>query len=704
MTHPNTTIRSRKNSPASSQKPVETLMEFPFNQEQLHDLPFASEKEWIETNGLGGFAGSTIINLHTRRYHGLLVAAVTPPTERIVLLSKLEETIYISGEKYELGCNDYGGVIHPQGHLLQQSFTRKYFPQFIYSAGGVTLKKTIAMKHGENTTLIVYEVLEAKNRFELELLPLIAGRDYHSLTHASDGIRRDADFSDHVLKVRPYQSGPELFISVPGSEFLKQGDWYYHFNYSEEKYRGLEFEEDLFSHGKFNATLKQGDKLGIIISTENPSGRDAIRLLNEEKERRQKLLFGVPANELIQTLALAADQFIVRRDDDLKTIIAGYHWFTDWGRDTMISLPGLCLSTGKHDDAKKILQAFSQSVSEGMLPNRFLEKDAQAEYNNVDGTLWFFIAAYRYFLATGDKKFVLTEILPVMKEIIRWHEQGTRYHIHEDADGLLFAGEPGVQLTWMDAKVGDWVVTPRIGKPVEVNALWYNALRIFTALLSEQGETALAEKYTTKAERILHQFLSVFTDSDSGTLFDVVNGEEKDRSLRPNQLFATGLPFALVTGDQATKLIAVVREKLLTPLGLRSISFDDAQYKNHYGGSPLERDGAYHQGTVWSWLLGIYIDSIMKSGESNARKEARQIIEQLQPHLAESGIGTISEIFDGDAPHTARGCIAQAWSVAELIRVINEYQLVNAPKSKSKKVNSSMMKDKTKKKKSRKSA
>jgi len=476
----------------------------------LQDYKDASQHEWLETNGLGGWASSSIIGCNTRRYHGLLVAAIVPPVERMALVSKLEETIIVNNQQFELGVNNYGGVIQPNGNQHQTAFTKDLFPQFTYEVAGIKLKKTIAMVHGENTTLVIYDVLEADQPFTMELLPLFSVRGYHRLVRANDAVHHESDFSNGVFKAKLYDGTPDIFIKVPGSEFERGPYWYFHFNYDAERYRGLEFVEDLFSYGNFSLLLQEGDSLGVIISTDDPSDKDAHSLLRTEENRRLELFNDQPEDETLRQLLLAADQFIVKRAEDLKTVIAGYHWFTDWGRDTMISLPGLCLATGRFEDAKKILSAFAKSVSQGMLPNRFQDYGEPPEYNNVDGTLWYFIAIYKYLQATEDRDFVLNELLPVLTEIINWHLKGTRYNIHVTDDGLLYSGEPGIQLTWMDSKIGDWVVTPRTGKPVEISALWYNALSVYALLLEMNGEEDKSGEIKQKAELAKKSFNSQF--------------------------------------------------------------------------------------------------------------------------------------------------------------------------------------------------
>lgn len=642
----------------------------------LQNFAAAAQYEWLETNGLGGWSSSSVINAHTRRYHGLFAAATNPPAERTVLLSKLDETIVLNDKRIELSTNLYDGdVVHPAGNQYLKSFAKELFPEWIYEAEGVQLKKTIAMIHGENTVIVLYDVIKAPKEFTLELLPLMAGRFYHTLQHEGPQMHWDADFNNGIFHNQP-DGNLNVYINVPGSTYLHSPRWFKNFKYSLEEYRGLDYTEDLFNNGIISVQLKKGDSIGIIISTENPAERNAQELLAKESLRRQGLLNEQPQDETVQQLVLAADQFIVNRGEDLKTVIAGYHWFTDWGRDTMISLPGLCLSTGRFDDAKKILSAFAKSVSMGMLPNRFQDNNEPPEYNNVDGTLWYFIAVYKYLLTSNDKKFVLNEILPVLKEIIDWHFKGTRYNIHVDEDGLLYAGETGQQLTWMDARIGTWVVTPRMGKPVEIEALWYNALKIFAELLSMNKQKQYADEIETNAAKAKESFDKLFWYAAENYLYDVIDENGKPNAeLRPNQLFAISLPFALLQGDKAKKVLQVVTEKLYTSVGLKSLPADDVHYVHHYGGDQWHRDSAYHEGTVWSWLLGPYVDAVMKVHGAKGKAKAQKIISDFTYHLNEGCIGAVSEIFDADAPHHPRGCVAQAWGVAEILRVIKDYQL-----------------------------
>jgi len=437
-----------------------------------------------------------------------------------------------------------------------------------------------------------------------------------------------------------------------------------------EQERGLDAHEDLFCYGAFRRPMAAGERFGVIVSTGDVAGRDPIAMVATERARRAKVADAASSgDDVVRTLALAADAFVVRRGDDLRTIVAGYPWFSDWGRDTMIALPGLCLATSRHDDAKKILRTHARCADAGLLPNRFPDAGEAPEYNAVDAALWFFVAAHGYLEASGDEEFVLGELLPVLRDIVAWHIRGTRHGIHVADDGLLIAGSPGVPLTWMDAKVGDWVVTPRYGKPVEIQALWYNALSILADLEKRAGRGAESASLLTRAKQVKERFVEIFWNAQASCLFDVVDGDRKDASIRPNQIFALSLPYPLLPKNKARAVLAVVEEKLLTPYGLRSLAPDDPDYRGRYEGGPSLRDASYHQGTVWSWLLGPYADALVQTNGAVGRAKARKAVEGLAPHLLEAGLGTISEIFDGDAPHAPRGCPAQAWSVGEALRV-----------------------------------
>lgn len=643
------------------------------------DFEAASRREWLETNGLGGWAGSTICGVHSRRYHGMLVAALDPPVGRTVLLSRLEETVEIHGVRHELACNRFPGVVHPRGHEYLERFERGLFPIFTYHIDELLVRRTVAAIHGQNTVVIRYDVEATAaalpgSAFLLEVRPFVAGRDYHHLTRANESIRQEAVLDGRVLRLPSYEEVPEVRLHLPAAAAFKPApEWYYDFEYDREFYRGLDGREDLFTHGVVELAVRAGDQLTLVATIED-GAVDGDALLATEQLRRQELLADVPDNRLARHLHLAADQFLVRRGTDLRTIIAGYHWFTDWGRDTMIALPGIALATGRHDEARRILQVFSDAVSQGMLPNRFPDGGG-ADYNTVDATLWFFVAVHAYLEKTGDEEFVGV-LMPVLDEILKAHERGTRHGIKVDADGLLAAGEVGEQLTWMDAKVGDWVVTPRRGKPVEIQALWYNALRIYGALAQTLPAATATADVDAKAERALTSFGEKYWNQEQTCLFDVVDVDgvvgHCDPSIRPNQLFALSLPFPLLDGERARQVLDVTRRHLATPRGLRSLSPEDPAYRGHYGGSPLARDGAYHQGTVWGWLIGPYLSAWIRHGGEEGQRLAQAALDDFSEHLQEGCIGTVAEIFDGDGPHESRGAPAQAWSVAELLRVLHQ--------------------------------
>ena len=646
-----------------------------FEKEVCGDLDSAVRREWLETNGLGGFASSTIVGLNTRRYHGLLVAALKPPVERFVLLSKLEETLIIDGQRFDLSANRYPGVVHPQGFRYLKQFRLDPFPVFTYEIEGIEIEKSVCMLHGENTTVVQYHVKknnhpERPNKLFLEVRPLIAFRDYHSTTHENGAINSSIEEQAEQVSIRPYEGLPALYLSHGGAEITRTAEWYRNFEYDAERERGLDFREDLFNPLIFRFDLKGRRQAVIIASTEPHDVDRATEYRQAEITRRRNVVAGSHVEDAFaQQLAAAADQYVVSRGDQ-KTVIAGYHWFSDWGRDTMIALPGLTLPTGKLDVAKSILRTFAVRVDQGMLPNRFPDAGETPEYNTVDATLWFFEAARAYLAYSGDLDFVRDELYPVFTDIISWHVRGTRYGIKVDPGGLLSSGEQGVQLTWMDAKVGDWVVTPRRGKPVEIQALWYNSLCIMENLAQRFGDDAGAKRYRSMATVASWSFNRLFWNEKNGCLYDVTNGAPPDASIRPNQIFAVSLPHNMLSPERAKRVVAKVQEHLLTPYGLRSLSSDDAQYQGHYTGGPRQRDGAYHQGTVWPWLMGPFITAYLKVNQYSeaARSQVAAWLEPLKNHLQDAGLGHISEIFEGDAPHRPCGCIAQAWSVAEVLR------------------------------------
>ncbi len=632
------------------------------------DLDAALEREWLETNGLGGFASSTIAGLNTRRYHGLLVAATKPPVGRVLLLSKLEETLVVRGMRYELSANRYPGAVHPQGYRYLKEFRLDPFPVFTYEVADVELEKRVFLVDGENTVVLEYEVRGDTGGCILEVRPLIAFRDYHATTHANSALDPRVTITAGRASIAPYPGLPTLYFSHDAVSVESTGAWYYNFEFDRERERGLDYQEDLFNPCVLTFDLGLRAGATIIASTEPREASGGHALRRAEIERRAELLRAAPSDDpLVRSLVSAAGQFIVRRGE-LRSVIAGYHWFSDWGRDTMIALPGLTLATGRPDIAKNILLAFARTIDQGMLPNRFPDAGEAPEYNTVDATLWFFVALDALVRHTGDRQFVKEHFYEKLVSIIDWHERGTRYGIHADSDGLLACGE---RLTWMDAKAGDWVVTPRSGKPVEVQALWYNALRTLEAFAAKFDDIVTSARCLDLAlDLVRPNFVRLFWNDAAGCLYDVVDGDERDASIRPNQILAVSLPHTMLPEDKERQVVNRVERDLLTPYGLRTLATTDPRYRGRYEGDQRSRDAAYHQGAVWPWLLGPFFTAYLKVNGPQSRDRIAQWLTPFREHLRTAGLGQISEIFDGDPPHHPRGCIAQAWSVAEILRAV----------------------------------
>lgn len=641
--------------------------------EILTDFEFAASREWLETNGIGGYASGTLSGANSRRYHGLLVAAARPPLGRMVLLSKFEESLIIDGERYELSCNRYPGAIYPEGYKYITGFRLDPYPVWTYEVAAMTVERSVFMLHGENSTVIRWKAVNAVGKkVEIELKPLLAFRDHHHLRQWHDDFV-SCQVSKGIVSIRPESDGQTLYLAHSSAELEHQGHWYRDLEYPIERERGFDHHEDLYQ--PFSLRFDLTSDAVVIASTEIRNAADAMLHERSEIARRTDLITKAGFDDAFcNQLACAADQFIVSRGDG-KTVIAGYPWFSDWGRDTMIALNGLTLVTGRPEIAKSILLEFSKHISEGMLPNRFPDVGETPEYNTVDATLWYFEAIRAYVEKTDDDDLVRGDLYEKLVNVIEWHIRGTRYGIHVDTDGLLFAGEPGVQLTWMDAKIGDWVVTPRTGKSVEIQALWYNALCVMADLAERFGDTDGRHMYTNMAAAAKASFNGQFWNDGEDCLFDVINGLERDAAVRPNQILAVSLPYSMLDEDKARHVVIKVESDLLTPIGLRSLSPRDRNYVPVYKGSPVERDAAYHQGTVWAWLIGPFIDAYRRvhRNSPDANDRVVQFLDGLKTHLSAEGmVGQISEIFDADPPHAARGCPAQAWSVAELLRISAE--------------------------------
>ncbi len=653
----------------------------------------AEQREWLVTNGLGGFASGTVAGSSTRRYHGLLIAALQPPAARTHLVGALDETLTVEGKAYELATHRWAsGAVAPQGHLLIESFRfEQSIPVWTYRAGSARIEKRIWMRHRENTTFVQYTLLDASAPVAIDLKALVNYRDFHSATHAGFALnewRMPIDPEENGLRVTAFDGAAPFYLKSLEATAQPHHIWYRDFFYARENERGLEDHEDLLLAGIFRAALEKGKSLTLVFSTHTPVDLDGNAALNRELQRQSAILqaalpAGTPMSRLaaapgvfsaqsaasLPQLLLAADQFLVQRplpnQPEGMSVIAGYHWFGDWGRDTMITLPGLALATGRSEIARQILLAFSRYIDGGMLPNNFPDAGGSPGYNTIDATLWYFEAIRQYFAATNDLE-TLTTLFPVLGEIVMAHVNGTRYNIHVDPeDSLLYGGGPGVQLTWMDAKIGDWVVTPRTGKPVEINALWINTLETMAQFARQlQQPFDLYRQLSARAKSSFQKFWN----PERNCCFDVIDapGIGSDSKLRPNQIFAVSLPVSPLTAEQQRAVVEACAAHLLTPFGLRSLAPGEPGYTGVYSGPVRERDSAYHQGTVWGWPLGPF--ALAHYRVYRDRAAALALLEPLANATNIYGVGTLAEIFDGDPPHHPRGCIAQAWSVAELLR------------------------------------
>jgi len=636
--------------------------------------------EWLLTNGIGTYASSSAAGCNTRRYHGLLVAATQPPVGRVMTLSTVMETLTIDGETYELATNEFEGAFAPCGAALLREFRNDVAATFVYRVGDAEFTKEVLLAENANAVAVRYTLRGASGT--LRVRPFAALRDFHHLRLVSQPSRMTFETLDGGIGVadrsRPL---PMLCLLAGRAEWRAEPQWWYGFRYRADMARGQDGYEDLYTPGSFTWEIGDGEPRQLNAALEAPTPVDFDDALARRGNRLATLAATAPADdEVTGRLAVASDAFVVRRhfpDGAASTsILAGYHWFADWGRDTFIALPGLLLTMRRFEQARSVFRTFARHVSEGMVPNRFDDYSSAAHYNSMDASLWFILAAERYMAAARKagpdeartaQKFWRSVLEPAAESILRAYQEGTRFGIHADADGLVCGGDYNTQLTWMDAKLGKEVMTPRHGKPVEVNALWYCAHRILAERCDEADK---ARHYADAAGRIGPAFVEAFWDEGFGWLADCVTDGRRDMSLRPNQLFAASLPYSPLSDGQRQAVLAVVREKLLTPRGLRTLSPEDPRYRRRYGISWESRDRAYHQGTVWAWLAGAYVEASLRAGGGSklAVAQAKEYLDGFGEHLTEAGNGTVSEIFDGDAPHAPHGCIAQAWSVAELLR------------------------------------
>ena len=645
------------------------MVKLRFGRDICNCLPVAEKREWLVTNGIGGFAAGTVAGLLTRCYHGLLIAALAPPTQRTLLVTKIDESVQYNQKLYHLASNRWlGATIEPQGYINIESFHLEgTIPVWTFTCGDALLEKRIWMEQGENTTYTHYTYLRGNSPLTLNLTAFVNYRDFHGNTQGFNWQMAISPLEKGV-RVIAYNHAVPFYLLISQGEVFPAHIWYYRFDLAVERYRGLIDRENHLHGASFSATLKVGESVTIAASTRPDPNLDGQSSL-ESRYRYENSLINPQQPPWIQQLTLAADQFIVSRplrdQPDGKTIIAGYPWFGDWGRDTMISLRGLTLTTGRPAIARQILLTFSRYLDRGLLPNLLPDGGEMPEYNAVDAILWYFEAIRSYFNQTQDFEFLRT-IYPALTEVIAWFRRGTRYNIHLDDDGLIYAGEAGVQLTWMDAKVDDLVITPRIGKPVEINALWFNALKIMVQFAQYLGMDATDYE---KMRKMTLKGFSRFWDDSLGYCYDVLDTDKgNDASLRPNQLFAVSLSVEeLLNFPQKKAIVDICTVKLLTSRGLRSLTTDHPDYRGVYSGDRLKRDSAYHQGTVWGWLLGAFIEAHLKVYRDPILAES--FLTPMIDHLRDSCIGSLSEIFDGNAPFTPRGAFAQAWTVAEVLRV-----------------------------------
>ncbi len=641
------------------------------------------KKEWIIGNGLGGYASSTVIGAGTRTYHGLLVAAPENSPGRVLLLSSLDEELSLNGEVYRLATHKYPGTVSPEGFNYLSKFILAPFPMWVYQPDVFTVKKKVFMVHNSNTTCILYDIRSRKEGALLRIFPLTNSRSFHQTTRS-----RDLSFSQKAYPAGvKLESSNGFTLSLSSNlQYHRDPMWYYNFEYDAEKQRGLPFQEDNFNPGYFEGRLKLGtSRFFIAASTGDISSftlEQVEELYTREVYRQNLLAFNSRLTEpFALKLLRATDTFIVKNPSTGEnTVIAGYPWFSDWGRDSMISLPGLTLVPHRFEAAKSILKNFSRNCRKGLIPNNYPAFGGEPVYNTVDASLWFIHALGRYFAYTKDFLF-LSDTWETVEYIIDNYRKGTDFGIGMDSDYLI---RQGPQLTWMDAKIDEWAVTPRTGKACEINALWYNALKTASKLGTLLSKDI--SSYESLAAGVASNFEELFWNPETNCLFDLIYQDEtgkqiKDSAIRPNQIFAVALPYTMLPPEKEKAIVDRVEKDLLTPFGLRTLSSDNPAYVGHYQGGPESRDLAYHNGTVWPWLLGAYVKAYRKvhNYSKKSLEDMRVLLQGFDSHLETAGIGTISEVFDGDYPYFPGGCISQAWSVAEIFRAYVEDVLGTKP-------------------------
>ena len=633
----------------------------------------ALEREWIITNGLGGFASSTIIGANTRKYHGLLIAPLSPPLKRFLFLSKIEESVVSGGKTFSISTNIYPGTLFPMGYQHLVNFRLDPFPTFTFVLDDVELEKTVFLVHNKNQVVAKYKVIYSNMPIELSLSPLVAFRDFHSNTYENEVLNPEVKSDENLIWIQPYPDVPPLYFYLNTKNFQKTGFWYKNVEYPQDIKRGLQGRDDLFNPFTVSYSLKSGDTTYISASLEKLEESN-LALIEKNEILRVKTIKETPTIPnadigILGVLRVAADSFIVKRDN-LKTIIAGYPWLSEWGRDAMISLSGLCISTKRFEDTREILLKIIEYFKDGLLPNRFSERKNEVYYDSIDTPLHFINAIYYYFLETHDIETIRNPFYYAMQSIINYYTKGTHYNIHETEDNLLFWDDTQAGITWMNQKIEDKVVTHRPGMNVEINALWYNALKIMAYFANELGDIEFSKIYEARAEKTREGFNKLFPIPGKNFLYDTIYKDKKDETFRVNQIFAISLPFPILYEPLWQPVFQSVTEKLLTPYGLRTLSTDDPNYHPHYEGSQNQRDLAQHQGSVYPWLIGPYIDAFLRVNKRNfaTRQKGLKLLNKIFEHFNECGLGTISEIFDGAPPHRPKGCISQAWNVAEVLR------------------------------------
>ncbi|MDZ4847144.1 MAG: amylo-alpha-1,6-glucosidase [Chitinophagales bacterium] len=629
-----------------------------FDKNQLINLQYALNKELLRTNKRGAYASSTIIGCNTRKYHGLLVAPQPQlDMENHVFLSTLDETVLQRDAEFHLAIHKYPGLFHPKGHKYIADFSSDPIPYWIYRVGGVVLKKEILFSSDIDCVMLRYTLLDAHSPTTLRLMPLLAFRNYHSLSKANIYANKKYEDIPNGIKLRLYSGYADLHLQASKeAEYVSSPDWYYNFEYPKEQERGYPFQEDLFVPGFFEFQIKKGEEVVFSASLEEMKPRTLKTTFNKELKAR------VPRNSFENCLLNSAKQFIVERDKKTE-IVAGYHWFGRWGRDSFIALPGLTLVTGHAEQCKAALNTLAAQMKNGLFPNM------GNSYNSVDAPMWFFWTLQQYSEFTDTEVKVWLTFGAKMRAILEAFRKGTDYNIKMQENGLISAGYPGVALTWMDAIVDGKPVTPRTGMAVEINALWYNAVCFSLHLAKAAEDEKFVKQWEDLPALISDSFVKTFWSEQKKYLADVVNGNDKDWSVRPNQIFATSLPYSPLDEQMKLEVLEKVKNELLTTRGLRTLSPKDASYKGVYFGDQKTRDAAYHQGTVWAWLLGHFAEGYLKLHGAEGIQLVKQLYEGFSSTMMEHGICTISEVFDGDPPHRDEGAISQAWSVGELLRI-----------------------------------